>query len=237
MAHLHEITFCTAQNVTMPMEHLVYNLLGAWYQNGQILNDNYVYERDGTYISYVSTDDTDSLDEKYANQHVKAAMGEFSYTIKYCGELTESKGCCSCKSPSCYELYTDTCNASPMICGDCRLPVPLYRLPYLDGGRDHFRLINWTEMYMHMEGLWMTSYHDRYTYHQLTSIDSVLVKEGRKICRDMEKILCKPVYYNIYYSKRVPKVCPSCKKEWITTENPDSQEYMCEACRLIGMVL
>ncbi len=88
MAYLHEIIFYEAKNSTVPMEHLVYGLLGAWYQSGQTLNDYYVYEKEGMYISY---------------------------------------------------------------------------------------------------------------------------------------------------SKRVPEVCPSCKKEWNRIENPNSEEYICEECRLIGM--
>lgn len=235
MAHLYEITFYKAKDSSFPMEHLVYDLLGAWYLNGQTLNNNYVYVKGGTYISYISTDDTDSLDEKYANEYVKEAMGKVSYNIKYCGELTESEGCCSCKNPSCYELYTNTYNASPIICGDCWRPVPLYRFPHLDREKDYFRLINWTEMYMHMKELWFASYHDRYTYRQLTHIDSILVKEGRKICRDMEKLLCKPVYYNLDYPKCVPELCPSCGKVWRRIDNPNSEEYICEECRLIGM--
>lgn len=235
MAHVHEITFYKVTAAAMTMEHAVYGLLGAWYHNGQILNDDYVHEKDGAYIAYVSTDDLDSLDERYANEYVRKAMEDISYHIKYCGELAESKGCCSCKEPSCYELYADTCDASSIICGDCRLPVPLYRLPCTEGKKDYFRLVNWTEMYMHMKGLWITSHHDRYTYRQLTQMDSALIKEGREICREMEKILCKPVYYNISYPKRVPGVCPSCGKPWNGIDNPHSEEYICETCRLIGM--
>ncbi len=52
MAYLHEIIFYEAKNSTVPMEHLVYGLLGAWYQSGQTLNDYYVYEKEGMYISY-----------------------------------------------------------------------------------------------------------------------------------------------------------------------------------------
>lgn len=37
MAYLHKITFYEAKNSTVPMEHLVYGLLGAWYQSGQTL--------------------------------------------------------------------------------------------------------------------------------------------------------------------------------------------------------
>ncbi|MDE6759468.1 MAG: hypothetical protein K2J90_02170 [Lachnospiraceae bacterium] len=37
------------------------------------------------------------------------------------------------------------------------------------------------------------------------------------------------------YGSWLNDVCPSCKKEWNRIENPNSEEYICEECRLIGM--
>lgn len=77
--------------------------------------------------------------------------------------------------------------------------------------------------------------------------NSKLSREGRKICKELEKVLKAPVYYTLFYffddekdkkfclvpqrlQNGTPMVCPQCGSEWLK----DSKFVRCEKCRLIA---
>jgi len=69
---------------------------------------------------------------------------------------------------------------------------------------------------------------------------SKLSKEGRRLCKKMEKLTKKPFYYFLYnWYKDNKKTCPKCKKNWVNKDWDSNKkkiryEYVCKKCRLVS---
>jgi predicted nucleic acid-binding Zn ribbon protein len=141
-----------------------------------------------------------------------------------------------------YMLYTDWADEeSPVVCGKCGKSVPLYKLPYLrvegTNGRfedEHFSTLSWKDMYRAVDKLWMACLSDRFTFRQMHSLDSVLSKKGRYICKEFEQLTGIPFYYYLFHSSKTPAKCPSCGREWKLTGEKTFIDYKCDECRLVA---
>ena len=208
--------------------------------NGQFVSGYNLYS-DGTffYVTLVLPEE-DSMSNAYGNHYVKTHTERlrtfFDIELIREGVDLEHHRSCACEKPSWFLLYPESGHYSPLICGDCRGSVPLYKVPYPSSDTEHTEILNWRNAYCNMRNLWVHSLWDRFTSAQMRKHNSKLNLEGRDICAELEKKLSVPVYYFLHYqieawvgAGKTPKVCPQCGNDWAV--NPEF--YKCETCRLI----
>ena len=146
--------------------------------------------------------------------------------------------CCECKAPTCYLLASSELDVGmPVDCGDCALPIPLYRLPYLNGEEEHWTIRQWQRTYAALDALYIASYiGERFAFRHLWSAHSELSKWSLQITREWETKIGKPFYFDLRYAdpKRGDK-CPRCRRDW-ELETPWREGFLfrCQHCRLVA---
>jgi predicted nucleic acid-binding Zn ribbon protein len=71
----------------------------------------------------------------------------------------------------------------------------------------------------------------------MNSPKSQLSQLGIWICRELEKVCDKPVYYFLFQmndSHRSRKMCPICGEDWTLPEKINGVAFKCAPCRLIS---
>jgi predicted nucleic acid-binding Zn ribbon protein len=141
-------------------EHVM-SLLASLHQNGQIYGREYpiAMTPDGV-MATVMIPAADALDESHHNSYVCrdiARFREIEVNGPYFGPIAEDLAgeACECLSSSSYLLYTYyVALDSPLRCGDCFDPVPLYRIPptYED---EYYNVISWQSDYQSCDSLQM----------------------------------------------------------------------------------
>ena len=115
----------------------VNDLPGAWRGNGQVCGDEFPFVADGDDIdNRALTPESDSLDPRHDGEWPRQYRGRL-YSAGYAaidvvdlGEESDGDPSCACASRSSLILYTTHVSMeSPVRCGDCFGPVPLYSLP------------------------------------------------------------------------------------------------------------
>jgi predicted nucleic acid-binding Zn ribbon protein len=131
----------------------------------------------------------DSLDESHHTSYIRrdiARFREIEVNGPYFGLIGEGVAdeVCVCLSSSSYLLYTDYVTlASPLRCGDCGEPVPLYRIPptYED---EYYNVISWQSDYQSCDSLRMNCRTlERAATRQLSDPASSLSHQGRALCQ------------------------------------------------------
>ena len=226
-------------------------LITALHKNGQIIPSYDITKKGKKYFAGIVCPDIKGLNEKYDNEYVNKYYTElrefFDIRIVSNGYNLEFSAICKCKSPSWYYLLNPPFSAnSPVICGDCDLSVPLFRLPHLDKDKEYSSIESWKQGYKGVDNLWFYGRYDAFAYRQMSNPKSKLSKDGIRVCRDYEKAMKKPFYYYLnYYEKdfisdicgvkcvQTDGVCPICGKAW---ERIDSgyADFRCLECRLIA---
>ena len=159
-----EVQFTFPGNVD-DAEDLIYSLLAPWQKHGQVLSKDWAFVKKGnTYRTFLMIFDEDSLNAKYDDKYARKARKELatiakdSPKIRILGDDPFSAEICDCKIPSFYILYTDyVCLESPLRCGDCFGPLPLYKIPALESnsGELHDQIISWRSGYQNCDDLQM----------------------------------------------------------------------------------
>ena len=211
---------------------LIMGYLESLRANGQIHENYFVVYSDGIEVAYVNCPETKSLILKNNSKTVKSALRKLKkyYDIKHkvIGlNLTGGGYYCECKNPSFYILQGDTdVDNSPIICGDCGMPVPLYKLPCVDEEMGFSELISWHQAYataadMLESDIPLASEFEK----ELCNPISDIAEWGREYCRELEERLQKPVYYNLYNPNgKKHRKCPSCGKKLRYISMGDDQE-------------
>lgn len=217
--------------------YLLWDYLGTLYKNGQILKGYDLVKHGSEYHAFVTVPENDALEEKHHNHYGIIALAKleevFLITSEEMGKNMSCNDSCKCEQPSGYMLYSDFClQESPLICWDCGKSVPLYKLPYIGNEKEHYQVVSWQQAYNSVDQLWMNCLSDRFTYHQLTSPQSQLSKEGRDICTELEKEMGRPVYYYLYHEHEKMTNCPVCGKPWSESGHKEIVALKCDACRL-----
>lgn len=222
----------------------------SWYfsalsSNGQILGEWNLSERDtGLELACISPEQ-DSLDSKYNSIPVSEAYDkvlerserEPEYSIA--GHETILSGTCQCPDSSSLILFT-TCihTEPPVLCADCGLHVPLYKLPKYKDDIDYTSILDWTAACRACDELFLQSgAMERFGWKQLAEHDSDLTKRGMDICKDLSAKLGKPFFYAIRTrpDKRV-RNCPCCKSNWeLKDPGMSSFNLKCENCGLVSI--
>jgi predicted nucleic acid-binding Zn ribbon protein len=150
-------------------------------------------------------------------------------------------GPCKCKKPQFYILMTNYVSiSSPLTCGSCNKPVPLYRLPvYYDHG--YMPILSWETNYISCDSLQMNcEVGERWALNQMQEPKSQLSKQGLEICRSIETLTNVPTYYYLHNSKvykgdQLSRPCPICDQKWdLEAELHNHYEFKCDTCRLIS---
>jgi predicted nucleic acid-binding Zn ribbon protein len=226
---------------------LCWDYLGCLYKNGQILKDYLFIKIVDGYIAFVTIPDDGALDDAHNNIYVSKYLDKiknhFEIDREIIGEnLNTGKTCDCAEKPNWYMLYTDwTDEESPVVCGNCGKSVPLYKLPYIrvEGTnghfeQEHFSTLSWKDMYRAVDKLWIACLSDRFTFRQMHSLDSVLSKAGRYICKEIEELTGIPFYYYLFNNRRTPSKCPSCGGNWKLAGEKTFIDYKCDMCRLVA---
>jgi len=226
-------------------DNSIQSFIACLYKNGQILAEWSVVKFFDHYTCRVVAPEMDSLDEKFHNKYCKedvSAILEKSlkdFEIHFIGENYDVWDSCGCFSSSHYVLFTDYKKQEtyPVVCGDCRNTVPLYKLPktYAEDYEEYYDVQWWQRIYNACDTQFMSGTGERHGYKMMNDPNSALSKEGLRICAFWEERVKKPFYYYLfkYYKKNKP-TCPKCNENWVNHNEKIKYDYVCEKCRLVS---
>ena len=230
--------------------HAIHNYLGALWRNGQALNaEKPIARARGGYAVFLSLPAADALEPQHANGQVRrarralAAAGISSPRVRRLGPDPDGRSECRCRRRSFLILFTSFLHLdSPIRCGECFDPVPLYVLPTTGDAGDYHDILWWKDTYQAMDWLWIGSgAGERFGHEQKARHDSPLSKDGREVAKTMERRARLPVYYHLdkflarsSRSERARR-CPSCGRAW-RLEQPLHRifDFKCDRCRLVS---
>ena len=226
--------------------------IGATVKNGQSqgrFSPTYLHENRLIWLTYAL--EKTSLSRKNDNVYVKRDRSELEklchakFQVKTLGkDASQTKQICRCKTPSSYILWTNYYSLlSPLDCGDCGGNVPLYRIPKPPepGEQEYYSIGCWNAAYRACDHLQMLcGFGERWGTRQMQDHDSGLSKDGRKVCRNIEKMVGVPVYYYLYNYRRLTeeqdkqRKCPECGNDWLLDEPWHHFNFRCGPCRLVS---
>lgn len=220
---------------------LIEDYLGCLYKNGQIIDYDSIYIKDNTVFCCTTLLEKDAISKANNNEYVTKSQEKvkqiFDINLEEIGENWHlDEEVCGCKMPSYYVLICDAVigsfvhTNSPITCGDCGSPVPLYKLPKIFDEKDYYTVREFERESKAIEQLWISGLDDKFTFKQRNSPTSPLVKKGRKICQAFAKATGIKFYYQIPFDDDSSFVCPLCGKDWKTT----SDNYKCDDCQLVA---
>ena len=211
--------------------------------NGQLLEPS-VTVRKGLVTVYCQIPERSSFQRKWLSAYGEAALKEVKRLshkapkVEVLGRVHECDGICKCKRPVAYVLQTHLFLTEPPIrCLSCESRVPLYRYPWKTGNDSHEKVLSWEADYKAVDELWLSSgFGERFGHKHMSSLDSPLTKEGRSLCRKLEKTSKVPVFYDLHrWGKRAQSSCPSCGRNWeLGYEELGRYNYACRKCRLVA---
>ena len=231
----------------------VYSLLGDWFKNGQILDNDWpvTYTKSNCRV-VVSCPEKTSLSPRHANKYVLDSLAELrSHGLlkpELCvlGRGVESPTADRCKQPGWYLLMTNyLTHESPLMCGEHYRPVPLYRVPHTyDADPSYWDIVCWEREWKCCDSLQMAcGVGERFATRQIADPNSSLAVRGRDLCRRIEKLAGVPTYYYLYrgngrgMSAEQKRPCPVCGKQWVLSEPLHGLiDFKCDKCRLVSNI-
>ncbi|MGO8748157.1 MAG: DUF2310 family Zn-ribbon-containing protein [Thermoguttaceae bacterium] len=234
----------------------IYQLLGAWVSNGQILDaDCPVVFRKTDCRAVVACPEPSSLQSRHANKCIRNFLPELrSYGLlkpkmTLLGRGLESSIADKCSQPAWYLLMTNYLSIeSPLWCGEHYLPVPLYRVPPTYKADPSYRdirdILCWQREWKCCDRLQMAcGSAERWATKQISDPSSALSITGRSICSRIEKLSGVPTYYYLYRgtgrsaATEQKRLCPSCGKKWLLDEPLHRLiDFKCDPCRLLSNI-
>lgn len=167
-----------------------------------------------------------------------AEIGRPSLSI--CGEVSETDPACICDVHEFLVLFTvwDR-DYSPVLCGSCGRPVPLYRFNDHLSFSDLIDIQDWESEYKSMDRLHLYFHEvERLALRMLQSVESPLGRRGMNLRTRLEEATGIRIFYGlggILSPYRIRKGCEACGKPWGSP--PDSLGHFdvgCEECRLVA---
>ncbi len=218
-------------------EGLIWESFDVLSKTGQVYpNFQVVREENSTYAVYILMPGPDALDFKYCSEETVAAVerlaGIFSLRIESTGNCITCEDSCTCEAPSWYSLYTDMmAEESPVLCGDCGKPVPLYKLPMICDKEGRSVFLNWQDEFKALQKLDAHNYSSELE-GELHNADSRLNKTARGLCRALEKAKNVPVFCHMERARSRGDNCPACGNPMVKFEGEATSGLACEACRI-----
>ncbi len=222
-------------------------ILGFFEKNGQIIGSEYpMIEQDNKIIAFVNIAEENSLEEKYHNKYVKEEFDKLGdrLAIHILGKKPNSFDTCQCKDNQQRQfLLLYSTFLSPISCGTCELPVPLYKLPKIDDCfDDYFDILSWQRNYNAYDRLQISCITEDFCLQQLGDINSEISTIGLEICQNMAKSCGIPVYYYLYkyYGESLAseqhRKCPSCNGDWKLETPYRNFDFKCDNCYLLSNI-
>lgn len=227
-----------------------FSLLCSLRRNGQIIGKEYINSFNGEKLSYlVICLAKDSLSVSYCNTYVNKhwkeleALAKSKLTTKVLGkDLMANPECCGCNKQPYYILFTHFLMIdSPLRCGECFMTVPLYEIPKTDSD-EYTSILSWESVYQACDTLQMNcTVGERFGLREMSNFESQLTQQGLNICKNIESLTHKPVFYYLYNYRKInlakdkQRLCPSCGNPWLLTERlHDLFDFKCDNCRLLS---
>jgi predicted nucleic acid-binding Zn ribbon protein len=230
----------------------VQECLAAFLHNGQIAGEpRLIAQVDGGYLVVASLPEAGALSERFANKWVRRSLRELASVgvarpvVTQLGPNPESRQPCRCRKRPFLILFTTFMHGeSPVRCGRCFNPIPLYRLPATSEAGNYQDVLWWQDTYQAFDWIFIGSGPgERFAHEQLSRFDSELSADGRELARELEKKVRVPVYYclskHFGRSDRAERKrkCPSCGKNWRRDEPLNRIfDFQCRRCRLLSNV-
>ncbi len=220
------------------VESLIWESFSALQKTGQVYDHFQIVRETASYAVYVIMPGADSLNLEFCSdetvESVKKLAAIFSLRVDSLGTTITCDDSCLCEAPTWYMLYTDMAmQESPIVCGDCGKPVPVYKLPTIADGEGRSVLLAWQEQFRAIQTLDMDNYNAEFTAAEIYTPASRLNKMGRGLCRALEKAKEVPVFYHMEQTKAAAsETCPVCGNAWSRTANPEVAGKLCTFCRL-----
>ena len=132
--------------------------------NGQICGKWYpVFESSTGYGATAYIPERNALAAIHYNAYVHDALKDFqeaglSEPVFVVVRDIDGDGTCRCKHSTEYILYTEDRHVeSPLRCGDCFLPIPLYRIPPTYDNSEYYDITTWQGSYQACDKLYFLS--------------------------------------------------------------------------------
>ena len=226
-----------------------WTFLSSLLHNGQILEDIIVSKNNNVLTSTVVCPELDSLSEEFYNKDSKdykielEKLSESKLEIIFIGKdvyLNDEKKVECCGKSDFYIFSTHVFKLkSPINCGNCFKSIPLYRI-YKE---IYNRVLSWQREYKSFDSLQLFSsgIREKFSLNQISNVHSPLTKDGMAICKDLEKITGKPVFYYLFNFKKISikkdlnRKCPLCYGNWLLEEKLHNRfHFKCDKCRIIS---
>lgn len=249
--HVADISFPFTKNLENDdVSDLVNRLLAVWRMNGQVCNREWpITIAENIAFATALIPEPTSLNREISNEYVNKAISELLEKggclpeVNLKGEDIDSNENCSCTTISSYILYTTYISLeSPLRCGDCFCPIPLYKIPPTDG-EEFYNLICWQSDYSSCDSLQMNcGTLERAATREMSRHDSSLSKQGLEVCRIITTSTNIPTYYYLYRNngrsknQELQRKCPSCGGEWLLEEQLHCFDFKCDKCRLLSNI-
>lgn len=225
------------------LEKIEHFLIDNLYRDRQIIyRDVPIIKEKNVFICLINCVEIDSLNYENRKYYVSKywekieLISQNKIEINFLGkEYIEYTKCCG--KQTFLILYSDS-KYSPIRCGDCFDTIPIYSIPETyEDGKGYDDIFFWEKNYDACYDLWFSSEIDE-NFHlkQLSNVDSELTKLGLNVCKNIERVTGKKVYYYLMnYEKNNNVKCPSCNKEWtVTDEIHEKFNFKCDSCNLIA---
>ena len=231
-----------------------WEMLIAYYRNNaQIQGKHHTitqYLTHNTVVCMAHTLEIDSLHRKFNNAYVNQQMDTLErlclskLTFETLGKTrSDYQSACTCAQPDFYILFTHYITiASPLACGSCFKPVPLYRLPPYNG-HDYYDVFSWEDNYQSCDTLQMGCVvSERWAMNQMQDFESQLSKQGREICKKIEALTSIPTYYFLFNYRKLKgnqrsRTCPGCGYKWdLNPPLHDFFDFKCDQCKIVSTI-
>ena len=228
----------------------IYGLLGCLRRNGQILGKEYAIAQTGRMLRvYALVPEPNALHKSHDSRWVRESRrrlvekGLTHLRVGIVGNDPTSRNADTCSDPRDYILFTHyLTTGSPLRCGECFDPVPLYRVPPTCDKSKYYSVGTWESDYQACDTLQMNcSTGERFGIREMSEADSSLSRRGRQLCADIEKSSGKPVYYYLLRymkqtttAKEEARSCPICGGAWLLESPWHIFDFKCAACRLVS---
>jgi predicted nucleic acid-binding Zn ribbon protein len=243
-----EVRFRAAGAAEAELADGIHHLLACWLKNGQILDGWLTAEQEDGLLAFVSTPAEDSLLDTFANRYVRKLTERVTEyggppEVRLLGMESESRPACECKSSPAFVLFTTYLGReSPLRCGDCFNPVPLYRIPYIHD-EEYSEVLKWEADYKACDTLQMhIETGERFGERQMGRHDSSLSRRGRELCTSISSLTGRPTYYYVHKFRARSSLeedqrrCPDCGGEWKLGERWHLFDFKCDSCLLLSAI-
>jgi predicted nucleic acid-binding Zn ribbon protein len=151
---------------------------------------------------------------------------------------------CSCDKHESYILFTNFLSfSSPLRCGECFQPIPLYKVPPIEPKGYFSDVLIWQSEYQACDTLNMLcGVLEKAGIREMSRFDSKLSKSGRAICDNITTSTGIPTYYYLFHDTarsmkiELARKCPECGGEWQLDKSIHIFDFKCDKCRLLSNV-